>query len=333
MAEIGSSNSPPQPRTVQLYPLTVGHAVRPEEASGRTVGGFVDGLLAEAGIEPKDRDVLVVSSKIASFFESGCMVRLGDVVPSRKARVIGRLFGKDPRKVQLVLEQGSVFLVIPIKRILLMSSVRRMLDSRSANPEAMHKGFAGINGYTFVVRNHATYLDEAGIDHTNSPDDYVSLLPRDPCETARRIREELRERRRVDVAVIVSDTVTSVGRLGSQDMAIGYAGIDPITRVHFSDDLFGIPRGGGIDIVIDSIAGMAGLLMGQTTERRPAVLVRGLDCAPERDDEDGGMAVVAMPPGSLGRIAVHAVLATAWFKLCSLLALQRTPRRPDVRRQ
>ena len=91
MPEIASSH--PAPRAVQLYPLTVGHAIRPEDASGRTVGGFVDGLLAESGIEPKDRDVLVVSSKIASFFEPGCMVRLGDVAPSRKARVLGRLFG------------------------------------------------------------------------------------------------------------------------------------------------------------------------------------------------------------------------------------------------
>ena len=134
------------------------------------------------------------------------------------------------------------------------------------------------------------------------------------------------------MAVILSDTTTCIGRMGSQDIAIGYAGIDPITRATFSDDLFGVPRSGGIDLVIDSIAGMAGLIMGQTTERRPAVLLRGLDYAPERVDEAPGMAAVAMPAGSEWRIAVHTILATLRFHLGSLLAFQPNPRRPANRR-
>lgn len=319
-------------RTIEFIPLTVAAAIRPEETSGRTASDFFLGLIEDSGTEPRDRDVLVVSSKVTSFFESGCVVRLSDVVPSRKARLLGRLFGRDPRKVQLVLEQGSVFLVIPMKRITRIQSVRRMLEERSANPEAMWKGFEQINSYTFVVRNHAAYLDEAGIDHTNSPDEYVSLLPRDPCGTARGIRDEIRERYGVDVAVILTDTVTSVGRMGSQDVAIGYAGIDPITRDTFSDDLFGVPRSGGIDIVVDSIAGMAGLMMGQTTERRPAVLVRGLNYKPERSDDVPGMGAVGMPSDSEWRIVLYTLSATLRLRLGSLLAFQRDPKRPDVRR-
>jgi coenzyme F420-0:L-glutamate ligase/coenzyme F420-1:gamma-L-glutamate ligase len=329
-------NESPRPqdghRAIEFIPLTVEDAIRPEETNGRTAGGFFLELIEDAGIRPRDKDVLVVSSKAASFFEADCLVRLADVIPSRQARLLGRLFGRDPRKAQLVLDQGNVFLVIPMKRIIRIPSLRRMLERRSPNPEAMWRGFEQVNSYTFVVRKHAVYLDEAGIDHTNSPDEFVSLLPRDPCETARAIRGEILDRHGVDVAVILSDTVTCVGRLGSQDMAIGYSGIDPITRVMFSDDLFGVPRAGGIDIVIDSIAGMAGLVMGQTTERRPAVLVRGLDYAPERDDDAPGMDAVAMPAGSEWRIALYTVLATLRFRLGSLLALQWNPRRPGGRR-
>jgi len=314
---------------IEFIPLTVEDAIRPEQTSGRTAGDYLLQLAEDGRVELRDKDVLVVSSKVASFFEGDCVVRLADVIPSRKARLLGRLFGRDPRKVQLVLEQGNVFLVIPMKRIVRIPSLRRMLERRSTNPEAMWRGFEQINSYTFVVRKHAAYLDEAGIDHTNSPDEFVSLLPRDPCETARAIRTEILKRHGADVAVIVSDTVTCVGRVGSQDMAIGYSGIDPITRVMFSNDLFGIPRSGGIDIVIDSIAGMAGLVMGQTTERRPAVLVRGLDYAPERDDDTPGMAAVAMPAGWEWRVTLYTVLATLRFRLGSLLAVQRNPRRPD----
>jgi len=321
-----------QPGDIRFIPLTVSGAVHPEEADGQTTGRFVLALMEESRVQPAEQDVLVISSKISSFFEAGRVVRLAEVIPSRKARLLGRLFQRDPRKIQLVLEEGDVFLVIPMRRIIRIPSMRRMLERRSANPAAMRRGFERTNNYTFVVNKHAVYLDEAGIDHTNSPDEYVSLLPRDPCETARGIREEIRDRHGVDVAVILSDTVTCVGRMGSQDIAIGYSGIDPITRAMFSDDLFGIPRSGGMDLVIDSIAGMAGLVMGQTTERRPAVLVRGLDYEPERQDGDSGMAAVAMPPGSMWRITLHTILTTLAFRIASALAFQRKPTRPEARR-
>ena len=80
------------------------------------------------------------------------------------------------------------------------------------------------------------------------------------------------------------------------------------------------------------VAWMAGLVMGQTTERRPAVLVRGLDSVPERDDDAPGMTAVAMPRGSEWRIAVYTILATLRLRLGSLLAFQRNPRRPEARR-
>jgi len=307
---------------VRILPLSVEGAIDSTGASGQTVGSFFVQLIEERGIELHDRDVLVVSSKVATILDGG-QIPLCDVVPSRKARLLGRMFHKDPRKVQLVFEQGHIFLVIPLKRIVRIPSLRKMLAERSPNPDAMWRGFEKTNNYAFVVRKHAAYLDEAGIDYTNSPDGYVTILPKDPCDLAQRIRRQIRESLDKDVAVIVTDTVTCVARLGSQDIAIGYAGIDPITRATFSEDLFGIPRSGGIDLVIDSIAGMAGLLMGQTTERTPAVLVRGLHYEPERNEAMSGMAAVEYPPGSELRIALYTILATLRFHLVSLLSFQR----------
>lgn len=315
---------------VHVIPLTVAEAIQPEEADGQTAGTFFVEILAESGIELQDKDVLVVSSKVATIFEGG-QLKLDDIIPSRKARVLGRIFRRDPRKIQLVLEQGRVFLVVPLKRIAMIPSMRRMLEMRSSDPSAMWRGYERTNEYVFVVRNHAAYLDEAGIDHTNSPEGFVTVLPDDPCATAERIRQTVRQATGKEIAVIITDTVTCVGRLGSQDLAIGYSGIDPITRETFSRDLFGIPRSGGIDLVIDSISGMAGLVMGQTIERTPAVLVRGIDYAPQRPDEAYGMAAVAMPSCSELRIAVYTILATLRFRLGSLLALQRNAKRPTTR--
>jgi len=319
---------------VSMTPIVVDRALGPDDGDTASVGGFFCDRLEHGGNRPQDRDVLVVSSKVAAIFE-GRQVRLDTVVPSRKARALGRLYGKDPRKVQLVIEEGKVLLVIPLRWIMRIRSFRDMMAARAENPAAMDHGFGHVNSSAFVVNRHAAYLDEAGIDYTNSPDGYVAMLPADPCATAQRIREAVQQRFSADIGVIITDTVTCIGRVGSQDTAIGYAGMDPITRVTFSNDLFGTPRSGGIDVVIDSIAGMAGLVMGQTVERTPAVLVRGISYLPQRDDDGRtGMAQVAYPPGVKWRINVLTVLATACFKGLNLLTFQPWRRaRRSIRRQ
>ena len=206
------------------------------------------------------------------------------------------------------------------------------MERRTSNPETMVNGYEVNNAFTFVVKKHAVYLDEAGIDHTNSPEEYVSLLPEDPCRLAGEIREGIHKRFGADVAVILTDTVTSVGRLGSQDVAIGYAGIDPVTRKTFTPDLFGTPRAGGIDLIIDSISGMAGLVMGQTTEKTPIVVVRGLSYHPERADELPGMEAVSWPAGTEWKMAALTILYTMKLWLGNMLAFQPRTRKSRIRR-
>ena len=315
---------------ITVHPVTVPAAVTPEAAQGQTAGSFFAGALRTNGLEPSDGDVLVVSSKLVSFFEGG-LVRLEDVQPSRKARFLGRAFDRDPKKLQVLMETGRVLIVLPLKRILAIPSVRRTMVERSPNPEAMLRGFSSVNKNTFIVRTHAAYIDEAGIDHTNSPEEFVTLLPEDPCRLSREIREGIQDEFGVKVAVILTDTATSVGRVGSQDVAIGYSGIDPITRETFVPDLFGIPRAGGIDLVIDSISGMAGLVMGQTIEKTPIVVVRGLSYQPERSDELPGMEAVSWPAGTEWKFALLTIFSTLKLWFGNLIACQPKTKRSRVR--
>ncbi|MEE8593337.1 MAG: coenzyme F420-0:L-glutamate ligase [Candidatus Bipolaricaulota bacterium] len=315
---------------IRFLPVTVPNVIRPEDVEGVESGAYIAQILYAAGMTVQHNDVVAISSKVASFLDSG-LVRLEDVAPTRKARILGRLFQRDPRKVQLVLEQGKIFLVVPMKRIIRIPALRKMMERRCGDPEAMINGYEVSNAFTFIVKKHAVYLDEAGIDHTNSPEEYVSLLPEDPCRLAAEIREGIRRHFAADVAVILTDTVTCVGRLGSQDLAIGYAGIDPVTRETFNPDLFGIPRSGGIDLVIDSIAGMAGLVMGQTIERTPIVVVRGLSYEPERPDELPGMEAVALPAGTEWKFALLIILSTLKLWLGSLLAFQPRTKKSRIR--
>jgi coenzyme F420-0:L-glutamate ligase/coenzyme F420-1:gamma-L-glutamate ligase len=315
---------------IRFLPVVVADAIRPEDVEDAKSGAYIAQLLEAAGIAVQDNDVVVISSKVAAFLDDG-LVRLADVVPTRKARILGRLFQRDARKVQLVLEQGKIFLVVPMKRIIRIHALRKMLERRTGDPETMVNGYEVNNAFTFIVKKHAVYLDEAGIDHTNSPEGYVTLLPEDPCRLAGEIREGIHLHFSADVAVILTDTVTSVGRLGSQDMAVGYAGIDPVTRKTFSPDLFGVPRAGGIDLIIDSIAGMAGLVMGQTIEKTPIVVVRGLSYQPEQPDELPGMEAVSWPAGTEWKFALLTILATSKLWLGSLLAFQPRTKKSRIR--
>jgi len=310
------------PGKIEFIPVPVAEAIRPEDVEGRQSGEYIAQLIEDAGVKLQEHDVVAISSKVAAFLDDG-LVLLEDVLPTRKARWLGKLFNRDPRKIQLVLEQGDVMLVIPMRKIINIPKIKDIMARRTDDPERMVKGYENNNSFTFIVKKHALFLDEAGIDHTNSPDEYVSLLPADPCKLSSEIRSGLQERFGADVAVILTDTVTSVGRIGSQDQAIGYSGIDPVTRNTFTLDLFGIPRAGGIDLVIDSISGMAGLVMGQTIEKTPIVVVRGLSYDQERADELPGMEAVSWPAGVENKLAFLTVLSTLKYKIGSALSFQR----------
>lgn len=315
---------------IQFLPVAVADAIRPEDVEHAESGAYIAQLVKAAGVEVQDQDIIAISSKVASFLDGG-LVRLSDVLPTRKARVLGRIFGRDPRKIQLVLEQGNVLLVVPMKKIIRIPALQQMMERRTGDPQTMIKGYEVNNAYTFVVKKHAVYLDEAGIDHTNSPGDFVCLLPEDPCRLASEIRQGIREHLGAEVAVILTDTTSSIGRLGSQDVAIGYSGIDPVTRETFNPDLFGVPRAGGMDVIIDSIAGMAGLVMGQTIEKTPIVVVRGVAYQPERADELPGMEAVSWPAGIEFRFAVLTALATIRLWIGNLLSFQPKTKKSRVR--
>ncbi|MEN6370255.1 MAG: coenzyme F420-0:L-glutamate ligase [Thermotogota bacterium] len=314
-------------RAVQLLPLRTDQIVDPEVVSGRSAGAYCADLLRRNGLVPHDGDILVVSSKVTAFHE-GCAVRLADVRASWKARVLGRLFRKDPRKLQLIMETGRVAIVIPMCWILRIPAMGRAMRATSPNPEAMRRAFARNNAFVLMVNAHGTYFDDAGIDYSNAPEGIVTTLPKDPCATAACIRAELSKQFGVDAAVIITDTAAKLGRIGSNDVAIGYAGMDPITRLTFSDDLFGVPRSGGVDLVVDSVAATAGLVMGQTTEMTPGVLVRGIAYEPERTADDvTGMEVVAYPRGTMWKATTLTLLVTTWFFLANALTFQRWPRK------
>jgi coenzyme F420-0:L-glutamate ligase/coenzyme F420-1:gamma-L-glutamate ligase len=116
----------------------------------------------------------------------------------------------------------------------------------------------------------------AGIDRSNVPDGFVTLLPLDADRSARRIRDGLAHAPGVQVGVIVSDTFGRTWRNGVTDVAIGCAGIAAVVDLRGTTDSLGRQLEVTEVAVADELAAAAELVMGKATGIAAAI-VRGVD--------------------------------------------------------
>ncbi|MFC7115120.1 coenzyme F420-0:L-glutamate ligase [Natronoarchaeum sp. GCM10025703] len=217
----------------------------------------------------EDDDVLVVSSKVVSLAEE-LLVDLDSLTVSPPARRVADVTGVDPREAELVLRESTLLGAVPVSKI-----GTELLESAAVSSDAAEDALEALPSLLVTLWN-GRLCTNAGIDLSNSPDRMATLLPPDPNASARRIREEIRDRTGTDVAIVLADSEVS-HHGGSVDVAIGCAGIEPVDSNFGATDLFGNPKLGGVDLIADELAAGAALLSGQAAERTPVVLVRGVD--------------------------------------------------------
>jgi len=197
-------------------------------------------------LEWRDDDVLVVAQKIVSKAE-GRTLPLSGVRPSDRALELAKQSDKDPRVVELILQEST-----------------EVLRCRP--------------GAIIVVHRLGFVLANAGIDASNvdSPDEEaVLLLPVDPDASAGKIRSELRQAIGADVGVIINDSFGRAWRLGTVGTAIGVAGLPALLDLRGTPDRSGRPLQVTEVGIADEIAAAASALMGQAAESRPVIHVRG----------------------------------------------------------
>ncbi len=125
---------------------------------------------------------------------------------------------------------------------------------------------------------HGFVCANAGVDLSNVEHGWAALLPEDPDRSARRLRDGLRGRLGVTVAVVISDTFGRVWRRGLTDVAIGCAGIRAVVDLRGTDDAFGRELAVTEVCVVDELAAAAELVMGKASGICAAV-IRGVDPA------------------------------------------------------
>jgi coenzyme F420-0:L-glutamate ligase/coenzyme F420-1:gamma-L-glutamate ligase len=213
---------------------------------GDNVPKIIVGVCRDNGLDIEDHDVIVVAQKIFSKAERR-ILRLEDTVPSKKAKKLSKVTGKDPRFVELVLRESKT--VLKASREILLVKDRR--------------GFVCIN---------------AGIDKSNiEGEENFALLPENPDHSARRCRLAIQKLTGKSVAVIICDTYSRPFRRGQVNFAIGVSGIDLFRDYRGKRDLFGHVLRVKNVAVVDEIAAAAELLIGQGAEAIPVVIIRGLE--------------------------------------------------------
>ncbi|MGN6815751.1 MAG: coenzyme F420-0:L-glutamate ligase [Solirubrobacterales bacterium] len=233
------------------------HALRriPFVESGDDLGAIAATGLHQDGIVAENGDVLVIAQKVVSKAE-GRVVRLADVDPSPRARELAEQTGRNPALCQLYLDESSKILGVNGRHVITLHRL----------------GFEGTG---------------AGVDMSNATggdEPTAVLLPVDPDASAQAIRARMFELTGARLAVIVSDSFGSPTRQGAIGAAIGVAGIAPVEQPE-ETDLFGRPSRPMINRV-DELAGAASILMGQSGQAKPMILIRG---APFTEEEDAGI--------------------------------------------
>ncbi|HUI48161.1 MAG TPA: coenzyme F420-0:L-glutamate ligase [Acidimicrobiia bacterium] len=124
--------------------------------------------------------------------------------------------------------------------------------------------------------HHGFVCANAGVDLSNVEHGWAALLPVDADRSARHVRDALRARAGVEVAVIVSDTFGRPWRRGLTDVAIGVSGIAAVVDLRETPDALGRVLHVTEVAVADEIAAAAELVMGKAAGV-PAAIVRGLE--------------------------------------------------------
>jgi coenzyme F420-0:L-glutamate ligase / coenzyme F420-1:gamma-L-glutamate ligase len=227
-------------KKIEIIPIPLGKDIKPHDP----IGVLILNAIKASENKLVDNDILVLAHKIISKAE-GRIVNLKDITPSSRSNKIAKDNGKDPRIIELILNES--------KEIVRLSS-----------------------GIIITETRHGFICANAGVDQSNVQDSFNNalLLPRDPDKSARKIRRFLKRKTGKEIAVIMTDTFGRPFREGQTNVAIGVAGMEAIKSYIGIADMYGKQLRVTEIAVADEIASAAELAMGKSA-RIPTVIIRG----------------------------------------------------------
>ncbi|WP_373840007.1 coenzyme F420-0:L-glutamate ligase [Methanospirillum sp.] len=196
------------------------------------------------GLKLQDNDILVLAESAVATAQ-GRVASLQNIKPSEQALEVSRQYEINPALAEIVIQESDEIV-------------------------------GGIPGFLLSIKS-GHLLPNAGIDASNAPDGCVTLLPEKPGALAHSLRKKIFEETGCFVGVLIIDSRTHPMRYGCGGVAIACSGIPSVIDERGRKDLYGRELMVTRRAVADNIASAAELIMGESDERIPAALVRGLD--------------------------------------------------------
>ena len=194
-----------------------------------------------------ENDVFVIAQKIISKSEDR-YIDINKIEISREAQDLATKLKRHPGLIQCVLNES--------KKII-----------------SIEKG-------VLIVEHNLGYINvNAGVDFSNIPDDknLALLLPTNPSKSANEIQKRLSKKLNKNISIIISDSMTRPYRLGVTNFALASSNIQSLIDLSGTTDMYGKSLKHTEIAVADEIASAAGILMGQSDEMKPIILVKGFD--------------------------------------------------------
>ena len=202
-----------------------------------------------------DMDVIVVAQKIISKAENR-YIDLDKINISEEANKLALKINKDAGLIQAIINESN-----------------KILSTDKGVVIVEHKlGFININ---------------AGIDQSNIPQtsNLALLLPKDPSKSAKKLCKGLSKALNKNISVIISDSMTRPYRSGVINFALASYNIPSLIDLKGVDDMYGNKLKGTEVAVADELSSASGLLMGQSDEMKPVILIKGFNkCSHQVND-------------------------------------------------
>ena len=228
------------------------------------LGAIIYNSLVENQIELQSGDIVVVTQKIISKAEDR-YVNLADVSPTEATQELAEFAGKDPRLVQVILDESNE---VVRKRPGVIITEHRL-------------GFVSAN---------------AGVDRSNIPtpdgEELALRLPVNPDDSARQIGEFLTQQCGCDIGILVIDSHGRAWRQGTVGISIGTYHVPELVNKIGDTDMFGHVLKATVIAAADQLAAAAALVMGEADEGTPVAHVRGF---PYPLDDDASLNDVLRP--------------------------------------
>ena len=203
--------------------------------------------LEENDQDVHENDVFVIAQKIISKSEDR-YIDINKIEISNEAQDLANKLNRHPGLIQCVLNESNKIISI-------------------------EKG-------VLIVEHNLGYINvNAGVDFSNIPDDknLALLLPINPSKSASEIQKGLSKKLNKNISIIISDSMTRPYRLGVTNFALASSNIQSLIDLSGTTDMYGKSLKHTEIAVADEIASAAGILMGQSDEMKPIIIVKGFD--------------------------------------------------------